>query len=125
MELIYSALLLHEAKQNIDEANLTKVLQAAGLTPDAAKVKALLAALEGVDIEEAISKAAMPVATAAPAGEAGAEALGSAAPGGAGLWRLRSRREGRLERPPRAETRHLGAGRSLPVGGGSTVISRG
>ena len=37
MELIYSALLLHEAKQNIDEANLTKVLQAAGLTPDAAK----------------------------------------------------------------------------------------
>ena len=73
MELIYSALLLHEAKQNIDEANLTKVLQAAGLTPDAAKVKALLAALEGVDIEEAISKAAMPVATAAPAGEAGAE----------------------------------------------------
>jgi len=71
MEMIYSALLLHSAKQNIDEANVTKVLQAAGLTPDATKVKAVVAALDGVNIEEAISKAAMPVA-AAPA-EAKAE----------------------------------------------------
>lgn len=69
MELIYSALLLHAAKQNIDENNVTKVLQAAGLTPDATKVKALLAALESVNIDEAISKASMPVA-AAPAAEA-------------------------------------------------------
>lgn len=68
MELIYSALLLHTAKQSIDEGNLSKVMQAAGVTPDAAKVKALLAALETVNIDEAISKASMPVATAAPAG---------------------------------------------------------
>jgi large subunit ribosomal protein L12 len=67
MDLIYSALLLHSAKQNIDESNLTKVLQAAGITPDATKVKALLAALETVNIDEAISKASMPVASAAPA----------------------------------------------------------
>ena len=67
MEMIYSALLLHSAKQNIDEANVTKVLQAAGLTPDTTKVKAVVAALDGVNIEEAISKAAMPVAAAAPA----------------------------------------------------------
>jgi large subunit ribosomal protein L12 len=71
MEMIYSALLLHSAKQNIDEANVTKVLQAAGITPDATKIKAVVAALDGVNIEEAISKAAMPVA-AAPA-EAAAE----------------------------------------------------
>ena len=64
MDLIYSALLLHSAKQPIDENNLTRVLQAAGITPDATKVKALLAALETVNIDEAIAKAAMPVAAA-------------------------------------------------------------
>jgi len=72
MELIYSALLLHSAKQPIDENNVTKVMQAAGLSPDATKVKALIAALEGINIDEALSKASMPVA-AAPAGEAKVE----------------------------------------------------
>ncbi|MHA1873785.1 MAG: 50S ribosomal protein P1 [Candidatus Heimdallarchaeaceae archaeon] len=72
MEYIYSALLLHSAKKEINAENITKVLQAAGITPDEARVKALVAALEGVDIQEAISKAAMPVA-AAPAAEAKAE----------------------------------------------------
>jgi large subunit ribosomal protein L12 len=65
MELIYSALLLHSAKQPINEENVTKVLQASGLTPDSAKVKAVVAALESVNIDEAISKAAMPVAAPA------------------------------------------------------------
>ncbi len=69
MEIIYSALLLHSAKQPIDENNVTKVLQAAGISPDATKVKALIAALENINIDEAISKAAMPVA-AAPVAEA-------------------------------------------------------
>ena len=69
MDLIYSALLLHSAKQSIDENNLTKVLQAAGISPDTTKVKALLAALETVNIDDAIAKAAMPVA-AAPVAEA-------------------------------------------------------
>jgi large subunit ribosomal protein L12 len=67
MELIYSALLLHTAKQKIDEGNLTRVLQAAGITPDSAKIKAVVAALESVNIDEAISKAAMPVAAPAEA----------------------------------------------------------
>jgi large subunit ribosomal protein L12 len=67
MEIIYGALLLHSAKQPIDEANVTKVLQAAGLTPDSSKVKAMVAALESVNIDEAISKAAMPVAAPAEA----------------------------------------------------------
>jgi len=71
MDMIYSALLLHAAKQKVDETNVTKVLQAAGITPDSAKIKALVAALESVNIDEAISKAvAMP--SAAPA-EAKAE----------------------------------------------------
>ena len=67
MELIYSALLLHSAKQKIDESNVTKVLQAAGITPDSSKVKALVAAMEGINIDDAISKAAMPVAAPAEA----------------------------------------------------------
>ena len=69
MDLIYSALLLHSAKQPIDENNLSKVMQAAGISPDASKIKTLLAALETVNIDEALSKAAMPVA-AAPVAEA-------------------------------------------------------
>ncbi|MBI5884875.1 50S ribosomal protein P1 [archaeon] len=65
MEYIYSALLLHSAKQEINEANVGKVLQAAGVSSDSAKVKALVASLKDVNIDEAISKAAMPVAVAA------------------------------------------------------------
>ena len=69
MEYIYASLLLHSAKQDVNAENVTKVLQAAGVKPDEARVKALVASLDGVNIEEAISKAAMPVA-AAPAAEA-------------------------------------------------------
>jgi large subunit ribosomal protein L12 len=65
MELIYSALLLHSLKQPITEENINKIFSALGVNIDQARVKALVAALEGVNIEEAISKATMPV-TAAP-----------------------------------------------------------
>ena len=73
MELIYSALLLHSAKQPVNEENVTKVLQASGIQVDAGKVKAMVAALDGVNIDEAISKAAMPVAAAAAPAEGKAE----------------------------------------------------
>ena len=75
MEYVYASLLLHAAKKEINEEGITKVLEAAGVTPDAARAKALVAALDGVNIEEAISKAAMPVAAvaAAPAAEGGEE----------------------------------------------------
>ena len=49
-------------KKKIDEASVTKILEAAGVKVESARVKALVAALEGVDIEKAIEKAAMPVA---------------------------------------------------------------
>ncbi|WP_297519003.1 50S ribosomal protein P1 [Thermococcus sp.] len=79
MEYVYAALLLHAAGKEITEENLKKVLEAAGVSPDEARVKALVAALEGVNIDEVIEKAAMPVAApvavaAAPAAEAPAEA---------------------------------------------------
>jgi len=71
IELIYSALLLHSSGQKITEENVSKVLAAAGAGADTAKVKALVAALDGVNIDEAIAKAAMPVAVAAaPAAQA-------------------------------------------------------
>ncbi len=76
MEYVYAALLIHKAGGNVDEAKVTKVLQAAGVSVDEAKVKSLVASLEGIDIEEAISKAAFAapvavaqVATAAPVEE--------------------------------------------------------
>jgi large subunit ribosomal protein L12 len=70
MEYVYSALLLHSAKKEINEANVTAVLKAAGVHADAGRVKALVAALEGADIAAAIKNAsAAPVAVAAgPAG---------------------------------------------------------
>ncbi|MEM4755745.1 MAG: 50S ribosomal protein P1 [Candidatus Woesearchaeota archaeon] len=72
MEYIYTALLLHKAGKAIDEASVKKVLEAAGITPDDGKVKALIAALSGVNIEEAIQKAAavaaVPVAAAPASG---------------------------------------------------------
>ena len=79
MEYVYAALLLHAAGKEITEENLKAVLEAAGVTPDEARIKALVAALEGVNIDEVIEKAAMPVAApvavaAAPAAEAPAEA---------------------------------------------------
>jgi large subunit ribosomal protein L12 len=69
MEYLHAALLLHSAHKPIDEDNIGKVLNAAGVTPDEARIKALVAALEGVDIEEAINTSAGFAAapTAAPA----------------------------------------------------------
>jgi len=69
MDYVYSAMLLHSAEKEVNEENVTKVLEAAGVKADGAKVKALVASLDGVNIEEAIEKAA-PVAVAAPAAPA-------------------------------------------------------
>lgn len=71
MELIYAAMLLHKAGKEINEANVKKVIEAAGISKDDAQIKALVSALDGVDIEKAIKEAAMPVAApaSAPAGE--------------------------------------------------------
>ncbi|MBS3118163.1 50S ribosomal protein P1 [Candidatus Woesearchaeota archaeon] len=66
MEYVYAAMLLHKAGKEITEHSVKKVLEAAGAKVDEARVKALVAALEGVNIEEAIKKAAIaPVAAAA------------------------------------------------------------
>src|SRR5687767_2324353 len=76
MEYVYSALLLHSAKKEINEANVTAVLKGAGISADTGRVKALVAALDGADIGAAIKNASvMPVAAAAaPAAGAAAAA---------------------------------------------------
>ncbi len=75
MEYVYAALILHETDEELNEDNLTAVLEAAGADVEESRVKALVAALEDVDIEEAVEQAAaVPAATAAPAGGAEAEA---------------------------------------------------
>ncbi|MBW2966177.1 50S ribosomal protein P1 [Candidatus Woesearchaeota archaeon] len=70
MEYVYAAMLLHKAGQKIEEGSVKKVLEAAGVKPDEARIKALVASLEGVDIDKAIEKAAVAPAAAAPAGGA-------------------------------------------------------
>lgn len=65
MEYIYGAMLLHSAGKEINEENLKKVLTAAGVKTDDARVKALTASLDGVDIEETLKSAAVPAAPAA------------------------------------------------------------
>jgi len=75
MEYVYAALILNESGAEINEQNLTDVLEAAGVSVEQSRVKALVAALEDVDIDEAVDEAA-----AVPAGGA---ATGGAAAGDA------------------------------------------
>jgi large subunit ribosomal protein L12 len=74
MEYVYAAMLLHKAGKEINEENVTNVLKAAGVTVDAVRVKALVASLSEVNIEEAIKAApammAAPAAAQAPAAPA-------------------------------------------------------
>ncbi len=70
MQEVYAALMLHENGQPVDENNVKKVLSSVGSSVDDAKIKALVAALQGVNIDEAlkeaVSFAAAPAAGAAP-----------------------------------------------------------
>jgi len=80
MEYIYSALVLHAAGKQVSEDAVAAILKSAGVEPDASRIKALTASLEGVNIDEAIASAmvaAAPAAAAAPA-SAGAAAAAPA-----------------------------------------------
>ncbi len=66
MEYIYAAMLLHKAGKPIDEDNVTKILEAAGINADPVRVKALVAALAEIKIDEAIKSAPTFMPTAAP-----------------------------------------------------------
>ncbi|MFB6151526.1 MAG: 50S ribosomal protein P1 [Haloarculaceae archaeon] len=69
MEYVYAALILNETDAEINEENLTDVLDAAGVDVEESRVKALVAALEDVDIDEAVEQAAaVPASTGGSAG---------------------------------------------------------
>jgi large subunit ribosomal protein L12 len=65
MEYVYAALLLHKAGKEINEENLSNVLTTAGINVDVVRVKALVASLSEVNIDEAVKSA--PTMMAAPA----------------------------------------------------------
>jgi len=71
MEYVYAALLLHSAGGEVTEDNVKKVLTAAGVKAEEPRVKALVAALSEIKIDDALKAAqAMPVAAAPAAAEA-------------------------------------------------------
>jgi large subunit ribosomal protein L12 len=80
MENIYAAMLLHKAGKEINEASVTKVLEAAGITVDTIQVKALVASLSEVNIDEAIKAAPAMMAAAPVAAAAGESKPAAAAP---------------------------------------------
>ena len=67
MEYIYAAMILHSADKDINEENVKSIIEAAGIEADDARIKALIAALEDVDIDEAMETTAMAAAPAAAA----------------------------------------------------------
>lgn len=54
MNLIYPALTLHSAGKDVNEENLKKIVETIEVEVDDSEIKALVAALDGVDIEEAM-----------------------------------------------------------------------
>jgi large subunit ribosomal protein L12 len=84
MEYVYAALLLHKLKQNITEDSVKNVIQAAGVAPDDVRVKALVAALSEIQIDEALKATPVAVAptAAAPAGTAAPATGGTGTAGG-------------------------------------------
>jgi large subunit ribosomal protein L12 len=54
VEYVYTALLLHKAGKPIIEENITKVMTSAGIKVDPTRVKALVAALSEINIDEAL-----------------------------------------------------------------------
>ena len=69
MKYVYAALLLHSSAQPITEENVKKVLTAAGVELDDVQVKALVASLAEVNIDEALKTAV----AAAPAAQSEAK----------------------------------------------------
>lgn len=76
MEYVHAAILLHTAGKPVNEENLKQVLDAAGVNADPIRIKALVASLSEVDIDEAMKSATTfaPVAAVPTTAQAPAEA---------------------------------------------------
>ena len=67
IEYVYASLLLYKAGKEINEENLKKVLEAAGVSVDEVRVKSLVAALKNIDIAKVLEQALAAPVVAAPA----------------------------------------------------------
>jgi len=76
MEYVYAALLLHSSGKDVNEEGIKTILDATGVEVDDVRIKALVSALEGVDIENVLSQ--VPTTAAAPAAAAPAAAVAEA-----------------------------------------------
>ena len=76
MEYVYAALMLHKLEKEVNEENVASVVKATGAEVNEAQVKALVASLADVNIEDAIKAAPVAVAAAAAAPAADAPAAG-------------------------------------------------
>ena len=76
MEYVYAALLLDAAGKEITDKNIEEVVKAAGMKPDEAQAKAIVASLKGVNIKDVIKNAQTMQVQAAAAPAAGAAAHG-------------------------------------------------
>ena len=70
MEYVYAALMLHKLQKDVTEENVTNVVKASGAEVNEAQVKALVASLADVNIEEAIKAAPVAVSVAPAAADA-------------------------------------------------------
>ena len=77
MEYVYAALLLHKLNQEINEENIKNVVKSAGVTPNDVMVKALVAALSEVNIDEALKAAPVMTSPSAAAGTASSSTTGA------------------------------------------------
>ncbi|MHA1213894.1 MAG: 50S ribosomal protein P1 [Candidatus Hodarchaeales archaeon] len=68
MEYLHAALVLHSTGKEITEKGIEAILKAAGAKPDESKIKALVATLSDIDIEEAIKGASLISAVPATTG---------------------------------------------------------
>lgn len=74
MQYMYAALLLHSAGKKITESSIEEVLKGAGIAPDEIRVKALVAALSEINIDEALKmQVYAPAQVAAPSVTAAVE----------------------------------------------------
>jgi large subunit ribosomal protein L12 len=71
LEYLHAALVLHSTGKKVSEKGIEAIIKAAGGKPDESKIKALVATLSSIDIEEAIKGASlMPTAMSRATGTA-------------------------------------------------------
>ncbi|MFP3130301.1 MAG: 50S ribosomal protein P1 [Nitrososphaeria archaeon] len=80
MDYVYAALFLHSAGKEINEENLKKLTESVGAPVDEIKIKALVAALKQVNIDEILKSAVAAPVSQAPAAQQQAPAQQAAQP---------------------------------------------